>query len=173
MNSIRNKLKTIGQESLTAPKPSLGEPRNWLREKEVIELYPIGASTVYDWRKKGIIKKWKKVSPMVTVYSRAELEELFNPDIVTNASVEEVTKVAPSVIKKRRKRIKPKASTLRKPLSSEDKVSRNNENMGYYARKQSMRKKRRVKIAETKELNSIGKNNKAFRKSKETLAGGK
>lgn len=87
--------------SILVSKPnSLQEQQEWLRAKEVIKIFPCAESTLFYWRDKGILKNWKKVSPRITVYSRKELEELFNP--------------TPEIPKKKRK--KKKSSTNSKPI---------------------------------------------------------
>ncbi|MDR1086165.1 MAG: hypothetical protein LBP22_15225, partial [Deltaproteobacteria bacterium] len=46
--------------------------------KEAAALFGIGLSTFWTWAQVGIVPKGKKISSRVTVWSRAELEAVFN-----------------------------------------------------------------------------------------------
>lgn len=119
---------------------SLGEKRRWMRLSEVIAEYPLKESTAFHWRKTGKIKRWKQVSAKMTVYDREELEELFNPNIDVDSSIEEVKII--STTKKRRKRIK-----------IEKEVSSHNEQISASTKKKKLRR-RKAKIARSKEFNA-------------------
>lgn len=97
---MRRKLKRLRQTK-----------QKYIRARDIAEQYGIGLSTVYDWRKKGIIQNWKVVSPRCTVYLASEIEALFKPTLrieekEKNLSTKDtvVTKrTVRSVLKKRNK----------------------------------------------------------------------
>ena len=141
------KLKKV--EKMKTNKPSVLEEKkvkkDWLRTKEVAENYGIGESTVYYWRKKGLIKNWKKLSPRVTLYSSKELDKLFSPSqkiqLVKNRRKTE------EMLSKQKKRF-------------EKNVKSDEEFIAEYLRKQKAKKKRKQLDEEINSWESLTMKNK-------------
>ena len=74
---------------------SLSE-REWLRPKEAAEYLGISLSTLYNWRKKGIVRFYR-MGPRVTGLRRGELAALAQTDqaepmgVLTREVVDEIT----------------------------------------------------------------------------------
>ncbi|QOP42985.1 DNA-binding protein [Sulfurimonas sediminis] len=64
-------------------KETIQTQKKYIRAKEVASIYGIGLSTVWLYAKNGRLTP-KKISERVTVFSVAELEELFNSDEVAS-----------------------------------------------------------------------------------------
>jgi len=86
------------KNSLVGKPEGLNKGREWLRVKDIIDMYPIGKSTVWDWAEKEKLTPIK-VSPRVTVFSAKEVENLFKYD---SRKFEEV-KVGGKKIRRRHK----------------------------------------------------------------------
>jgi len=77
----------------------LVQEQEWIRAKEIVKLYGIGLSTVWNWASKGKLHP-VKVSPRVTVFSIAELKELFT------YGDKNLQKVEPQQKQKKKRKIK-------------------------------------------------------------------
>ena len=81
------------------------QEQEYLRVSEIVKIYPIGTSTIWDWAKKGKLHP-VKVSTRVTVFPAKELQELF---MYGDKNFQNV-KPQPTK-KKRKKKVKTEVST--------------------------------------------------------------
>ena len=73
--------------------------QEFIRVSDIVKKYPIGKSTIWDWASKGKLNPIK-VSPRVTVFSIAELQELFT------YGVKDSEEIKPQRKKRKKRRIK-------------------------------------------------------------------
>lgn len=66
--------------SIVKEQKGLQIKQEWLRARDVIELYPICKATLWGWAKIGIVTPIK-VSSRVTVFSAVEIRNLFKHGI--------------------------------------------------------------------------------------------